>query len=128
MVRDRDEDRVVTTSTIVSVARHSPGQDAPLADLVDHAAVAVSRCSLSTVTDGLGLDREDAGARLSSALGRRIVHRSSPTEHLFVDVDTGRAVRLLVDRSHPGAPVIYMAQSPGPSTEPNLYQQLVDAR
>ncbi|MFC9249937.1 hypothetical protein [Amycolatopsis thailandensis] len=115
---------------------HTIGDDEPgyrssgpavVEDLVDHATVAVATCRLAKVTDGLLLDSEDTGTRVSSALGRRIVHRCSRSEHVFVDVDAGSAVRLVIDRSSIGEPVVYMAQSPSPGTGPGLYQQLVDA-
>ncbi|SDU67241.1 hypothetical protein [Amycolatopsis keratiniphila] len=115
-----------STTAVPHAAHPMPKQNIPLDDLVDHALLTVPR-GPTTVTDALVLDREDAGTRLSSSLGRRIVHRSSPSEHLFVDVRTGRAVRLVVDRSDSAHPVAYMAQSPSPGTERDLYRQLADA-
>ncbi|HET6288788.1 MAG TPA: hypothetical protein VFG15_18825 [Amycolatopsis sp.] len=119
----------MTTSTAATRHTIQCGQksSALVADVVDYAAVTLLRRRLSKVTDGMVLDREDAGARLSRTLDRRIEHRCSRSEHLFVDITTGNAVRLVVDRSSTGAPVMYMAQSPSPGTEPDLYQQLVDA-
>ncbi|WP_143267989.1 hypothetical protein [Amycolatopsis alba] len=116
-----------TTAAVPGAAHHTSERVVPLADLVDKAAVKVSEVRATRVDDGLVLDREDAGPLLSDALGRHIVHRCSPTEHWFVDVQAGTAVRLVVDRSDPGHPVAYMAQSPSPGSEPDLYRQLVDA-
>ncbi|MFK0249612.1 hypothetical protein ACIQUM_33350 [Amycolatopsis azurea] len=116
-----------TTAAVPGAAHHAPGQDVALADLVDKAAVKMSAVRATRVDDGLVLDREDAGTWLSEALGRLIVHRCSPTEHWFVDVQAKRAVRLVVDRSDPDHPVAYMAQSPSPGAGPDLYRQLVDA-
>ncbi|WP_152546768.1 hypothetical protein [Amycolatopsis orientalis] len=117
----------MTASPRVAPAATHPALEhgVPLADLVDHAAVALAGCSLTRVTDAAVLDRDDAGTWLSSLCGRRIVHRCSVREHLFVDVDTRRAVRIVIDRSDAHTPVMFMAQSPGPAR--GLYQQLVEA-
>ncbi len=130
MVRDRDEDRDMTTSpaSVQDATHDRPAQDALVADLVAHTAIAVSTRGLTKVTDAGALDREDAGAWLSRLLCRRIEHRYSRSEHLFVDVTTGRAVRLVLVRRDTGEPpTIYMAQSPGIGTEPDFYRQLVNA-
>ncbi|WP_158255766.1 hypothetical protein [Amycolatopsis sp. BJA-103] len=131
-MRDRDEDRDMTASpaSIQDATHDAPAQDTRVADLVAHAAIAVSTRGLAKVTDAGALDREDAGAWLSRLLCRRIEHRNSRSEHLFVDVTTGRAVRLVLVRRDTGEPpMIYMAQSPGTSTgtEPDFYRQLVNA-
>ncbi|MFI7121919.1 hypothetical protein [Amycolatopsis sp. NPDC049868] len=118
----------MTTSTVtVQDAAHSqPAHAAWIADLVDHAAIDLPR-RLTEVADAGALDREDAGEWLSSLLGRRIEHRTSLSEHLFVDVTTHRAVRLVLIRRDTGVSMFYMAQSPGTGTETDFYRQLVDA-
>ncbi|RSM80526.1 hypothetical protein DL991_10430 [Amycolatopsis sp. WAC 01375] len=111
-------------------ADHMPAQDAALDDLVDRALVtllALHPRRLSPVDYDPALDREDAGARLSGLLGRRIVHRCSDREHLFVDVESRCAVRLVVVRSDAGTPVTWMAESPARGAEQGLYEHLVDA-
>lgn len=119
----------MTTSTVTvqDTAHPDLAHAAWIADLVDHAAIDVVPRGLSKVTDADPLDREDAGKWLSGLLGRRIEHRHSASEHLFVDVTTHRAVRLVQFRRDTGVPMFYMAQSPGTGCEPELYQQLVDA-
>ncbi|WP_152610897.1 hypothetical protein [Amycolatopsis sp. MJM2582] len=118
----------MTTSTVtVQEAAHPDlAHAAWIADLVDHAAIDVPR-SLTEVTDAGPLDREDAGEWLSGLLGRWIEHRHSASEHLFVDVTTHRAVRLVQFRCDTGVPMFYMAQSPGTGCETDFYRQLVDA-
>ncbi|WP_410585387.1 hypothetical protein [Amycolatopsis sp. lyj-108] len=112
-------------------ADHMPAQGAALGDLVDRALIALlalDPCRLSKVDYDPALDREDAGARLSGLLGRRIVHRCSDREHHFVDVESRCAVRLVVVRSDAGKPVTLMADSsPAHGAEPGLYERLVDA-
>ncbi|WP_167406307.1 hypothetical protein [Amycolatopsis thailandensis] len=121
----------MTPSTAVprAAARHTPEDDAPIADLVDHAAIDVATRGLIRVTDAGALDREDAGTWFSGLLRRRIEHHCSRSEHLLVDVTTHRAVRLVLIRHDTREPMIYMAQSPGTGTgsKTDFYQELVDA-
>ncbi|WP_410646360.1 hypothetical protein [Amycolatopsis sp. cmx-4-54] len=119
----------MTTSTVIveDAAYFQPAHAARIADLVDFAAIDLATRGLIKVTDAGALDREDAGDWLSSLLCRRIEHRNSPSEHLFVDVTTHRAIRLVLVRCDTGESMIYMAQTPGIGTETDFYQQLVDA-
>ncbi|WP_219152350.1 hypothetical protein [Amycolatopsis sp. TNS106] len=114
------------TAAAQNAAHSESSPNVLVADLVDHAAINLSR-RLTEVTDAGALDRDDAGVWLSSLLGRQIEHRHSLTEHLFVDVTTHRAVRLVLFRRDTGVPMFYMAQSPGVGTGTDLYRQLVDA-
>ncbi|UUV32238.1 hypothetical protein NQK81_01950 [Amycolatopsis roodepoortensis] len=121
----------MTTSTVTvqDTAHPDLAHAAWIADLVDHAAIDVAPRGLSKVTDAGPLDREDAGKWLSGLLDREIEHRHSASEHLFVDVTTHRAVRLVLFRRDNGVPMFYMAQSPGTGTGTgaDLYSQFVDA-
>ncbi|WP_340682574.1 hypothetical protein LCL61_28420 [Amycolatopsis coloradensis] len=119
----------MTTSTMIvqDTAHSQPAHAAWIADLVDHAAINVAPRGLSKVTDAGPLDCDNAGEWLSSVLGRQIEHRHSSSEHLFVDVTTHSAVRLVCVRCDTGESMIYMAQSPGTGSDTDLYRQLVDA-
>ncbi|OLZ51734.1 hypothetical protein BS329_15850 [Amycolatopsis coloradensis] len=101
-----------------------------LVNVVDGALTALLTRPLTTVTYLTALDRDDAGDRLSTALGRPIVQRSSDRERIFVDVTTRSAVRIVMApglRDDEGTPQALMAESITPGTEPDLYQRLADA-
>ncbi|WP_410659545.1 hypothetical protein [Amycolatopsis sp. lyj-112] len=120
-----------STTASVNLSRRSTAQaDRPPADVIDHALTALQARRLTKVTYLAELDRDDAGARLTTALGRLIEQRSSGREQIFVDVRTGSVVRILLDRGDrddKGAPAAFMAEYVALGAEPRLYQRLVDA-
>lgn len=96
-------------------------------DMIDRAMTALSAQGGLALTPYVAeLDRDDAGTRLSEALGEIIAQRHCRREPWFVHLPTGSAVWIVLDVEHEEL-TAFMAEYIAPGTFPQFDQRLVDA-
>jgi hypothetical protein len=93
-------------------------------DVVDHAITAMRGIRLEPAAYVHQLDRDNLSELLSERMGRRIVHRSSLREHWYIDVDSGSAVRMLLETTERGTSAS-VAERVADGDAPQFFERLI---